>query len=221
MNTDWKKYEADKAEFHKRASEIAPLIGMQNVSAPTGNVVFLKCLGHRDKGIHLMFASGPKPRIEVSGSWPRRDGPTSPVVIPRDCGMSHPGSISVALSRNAESIVADIRRKFILNYEHAYRKVTAQIKEWNLYNANRASMMDCIAKETGCTVLPLEDRDRPPTINLSSPNQSYSGTVKAGVDQTVDISLHWITPDLAIEVIKLVKDYCDLRDSVQLPQGSR
>lgn len=160
-----------------------------------------------DRAISLTFGRYGKEggRVYASGSYP---GHLGSLYYLRD---KQDASASVAVSRGTATIVKEIRRRVLPGYEHNMKELEARA----LAEANAAVARDKVANSLGL-ILGREPRDRygnglsadsSASLSVNPSGLSLYGEFDVSPGGRVDIKLHSVPEDLAIELAGVVAKY--------------
>jgi hypothetical protein len=157
--------------------------------------------------IHLYFpASGKdKNRISISGVWPHRKAHTQ--VVPSALyPQQEAPSITVSADKTPEQIAGDIEKRFLPVYLPMWEACYQRGQELNAAEDKELSAKEEITAVLDCK---LSDREREPGNRIgrysSLPGSMYIQDIYVGTG-TVSLDIRSIPHDLAIKVLKLLKE---------------
>lgn len=137
-------------QFDKKCNEIATLLnGRSNAPTASNRREILPDRGfyHKDAVVHVVLRDG---RLEFTGGWPKSRMDSTLVVPFHPAQISEPSlSISVALTKTAEQIVADLRRRFLPRYLDIFNKLIAHREQVESFRRNQVMLLETLRRLSG------------------------------------------------------------------------
>ena len=122
-------------------------------------------------------------------------------ISPSDVGMQSP-DITVAFNRSPAAIAADIKRRFIPEWEKVLAALQAKADEWNEYHATKdATRARLVAKIEGASIPDhMKHSD-----DICAPSPYYN--VRATGPESVSVEVRYVGIEFAEAIIDLVEAY--------------
>jgi hypothetical protein len=172
---------------------------------------------HVASGLTISFTFNPynaKDRISICYSRPRSSDGTYVTVWQADArgfdGKVEDPCITVALDKNPDAISKDIERRLLPDAISLDRMVRERIAQEDAFRSKKNDLITKVANLCKAPVQKLNPVEFKSMINVFTGIKDHHGKVGYGdarinAEDSIDLDLKSLKPDLALEIIKLIR----------------